>query len=93
MNYFKQGSFVISALHLFNAIPKDSVILKPSLQSRIAGWNSFFHVTFPYFLCASSMPRNSPGTATAFPPIENNNHIDGRFFKQFSEQYQRNTYY
>ena len=50
------------------ALSRASWITNPSLASLIAGFTSSFHSNFPYFLCASYMPRTSPGTAIARPP-------------------------
>ena len=68
--YLNPWSFISVSFQIPNAMLTVSGILKPFLAIFMAGLKSSFHGNFPYFFHAASIPRSSPGTATAKPPVE-----------------------
>ena len=62
-------SFISRSFQIFIAISTVCGIINPFLAMCIAGLNSSFHGNLPYFFHAASKPRSSPGTATAKPPV------------------------
>ena len=66
----KALSFISVPFHSPSAMLTVSGILKPCLAIFMAGLKSSFQGNLPYFFHATSIPRSSPGTATARPPAK-----------------------